>query len=73
MGKLPVSYMDNAMFVLEIVKIAHLVLVFKGLKLADDWLCEKPPEMNLFTFKRVVHLNLIVLKNVLKNEFIACV
>jgi hypothetical protein len=29
---LPVGYMDNAMFVLEIVKITYSVWVFPGLK-----------------------------------------
>jgi hypothetical protein len=38
MGKIvlpssPVGFMDNAIFVLEIVKITYLVLVFPGLKL----------------------------------------
>jgi hypothetical protein len=51
---LPVGYTDNAMFVLEIVKITYSVLVFPGLetsslsklwKLANDWLRERSPEM----------------------------
>jgi hypothetical protein len=33
MANLPVGYMDNAMFVLEIVKIINSVLVFQGIKL----------------------------------------
>jgi hypothetical protein len=32
-ANLPVAYIDNAMFVLEIVKITYSVLVFPGLKL----------------------------------------
>jgi hypothetical protein len=32
-ASLPLGYMDNAMFVLEIVNITYSVLVFPGLKL----------------------------------------
>lgn len=51
-----VGYMGNGKFVLEIVTISFSVLVSPGLKLetaslselwklADDWLCERPPEI----------------------------
>jgi hypothetical protein len=32
-ASLPVGYMENAMFVFEIVKITYSILVFPGLKL----------------------------------------